>query len=93
MPKLLIVVGVVLILAGLIWLVGERFGLGRLPGDIFVERGNFRFYFPITTSLINNAALSIIFLDVEPLIAQRPTVPAPHIFAAIFRDLMSPTYK
>jgi hypothetical protein len=59
MPKLLIGAGVVLILVGLAWLVGERIGLGRLPGDIIIERGNFRFYLPIATSLIISIVLSI----------------------------------
>lgn len=60
MPKLLIGAGVALILAGLLWLVGERFGLGRLPGDIVVDRGGFRLYFPITTSLVVSLVLSLI---------------------------------
>jgi len=49
MAKMLIFAGVVLIVAGVIWSVAERFGLGRLPGDIAVEGENVRFYFPITT--------------------------------------------
>jgi hypothetical protein len=59
MPKILIGAGIVLILVGLLWLVGERFGLGRLPGDILIERGNFRLYIPITTSLIVSVVLSL----------------------------------
>jgi hypothetical protein len=59
MPKLLIGAGVVVILVGLAWLIGERFGLGRLPGDIVIERGNFRLYFPIATSLIVSVLLSL----------------------------------
>jgi Protein of unknown function (DUF2905) len=59
MPKLLIAIGVVLIVVGLVWLVGERFGLGRLPGDIVIDRGNFRLYFPIATSLIVSVVLSL----------------------------------
>jgi hypothetical protein len=61
MPKLLIIVGATLILIGLAWLVGERFGLGRLPGDLLIERGNFRLYVPITTSAIISIALSLLF--------------------------------
>jgi len=45
---------------GLLWMVGERFGLGRLPGDIVVERGNFKFYFPLATSLILSVAVSLL---------------------------------
>ncbi len=59
MPKLLIGAGVILILVGLVWLIGERFGLGRLPGDIVIERGNFRLYFPVATSLIVSVILSL----------------------------------
>ena len=61
MPKLLIGAGIVLILVVLAWLVGERFGPGRLPGDIVVERGNFRLYIPLATSLIISVLLSLIF--------------------------------
>lgn len=60
MPKLLIGAGVVLILVGVAWLVGERFGLGKLPGDIVIERGNFRLYFPIATSLIVSVVISLV---------------------------------
>jgi hypothetical protein len=59
MPKLLIGMGIVLILVGLAWLVGERFGLGRLPGDIVIERGNFRLYIPLATSLIVSVVVSL----------------------------------
>lgn len=59
MPKLLIVVGGVLILVGLAWLVGERLGLGRLPGDIVIERENFRLYIPVATSILVSVLLSL----------------------------------
>ncbi len=42
MPKLLIIIGVVLIAFGLAWLAGERLGIGRLPGDIVIEREGMR---------------------------------------------------
>jgi hypothetical protein len=61
MPKLLIGMGIVLILVGLAWLVGERFGLGRLPGDVVIERGNFRVYIPLATSLIISVLVSLCF--------------------------------
>lgn len=61
MPKLLILAGVTLIVLGLVWMAGERFGLGRLPGDIMLERGNFRVYFPITTSILLSVLLSAVF--------------------------------
>lgn len=60
MQRLLIIAGAILLIAGLLWPLIERFGLGRLPGDIIIERENFRFYFPITTALLVSAVISII---------------------------------
>jgi hypothetical protein len=37
-----------------------RLGLGRLPGDVVIERGNFRFYFPIVTSLLISAVITLL---------------------------------
>lgn len=59
MGKLLIFIGLALIVVGLIWLAGERLGLGRLPGDIVVEREGFRLYIPLMTSLIVSVVLSL----------------------------------
>jgi hypothetical protein len=59
MPKLLILVGIVLIAVGLAWLAGEWLGLGRLPGDFVVERENVRIYIPLMTSLIVSVVLSL----------------------------------
>ncbi len=61
-PKLLIIAGVVLIVVGLLWMAGGRFlNLGRLPGDIVVEKENFRFYFPVVTCLLLSVVLSLLF--------------------------------
>lgn len=60
MAKVLILVGLALIVVGLLWLAGERLGLGRLPGDIVVQRENFTFYFPLMTSLIVSVVLSLL---------------------------------
>ena len=60
MPKILITLGIILIIIGLVWLVGERFGLGRLPGDILIQRGNFKIYIPIVTSIVISIVLSVI---------------------------------
>jgi hypothetical protein len=54
----LIAIGVVRVLIGLFWL--SKVGLGRLPGDIVIERGSFRLYFPIVTCLILSGVLSFI---------------------------------
>ena len=59
MGKFLIIAGVVLVAVGVVWLVGERFGLGRLPGDIVIEGENTRFYFPIMTSIVISIVLSL----------------------------------
>jgi len=61
MGKLLIIAGIVLIAAGVLWMLGERLGLGRLPGDIMIERGNARIYIPLMSSLIVSVVLSLIF--------------------------------
>lgn len=61
-PKLLIGVGVLLVIVGLIWQFGGKFlPLGRLPGDIVVEKENFSFYFPIVTCIVISIVLSLIF--------------------------------
>ena len=60
MPKLLIILGVILIAVGIAWLIGEKLGLGRLPGDILIERGNFKIYVPIMTSIIISIVLTVV---------------------------------
>jgi hypothetical protein len=60
MPKLLIILGIVLIAVGLAWAAGEKLGLGRLPGDIVIERDGFRLYIPLMTSLIVSVVLSLL---------------------------------
>ena len=52
--KTLMGVGVILILLGVGWQLGwvQQIRLGRLPGDIYVDQENFKFYFPITTSIL-----------------------------------------
>jgi hypothetical protein len=59
--KTLIVIGIVLIGAGLLWLAGSHLGLGRLPGDIVIERENFRLYLPLGTCLLLSVLLSAVF--------------------------------
>jgi hypothetical protein len=56
----LIVAGVVLIVLGLAWPLVTKLGLGRLPGDIHIEREGFSFYFPLMTGLIVSVVLSLI---------------------------------
>ena len=60
MSRWLIAIGLVLVAAGPLWPWITRLGLGRLPGDIAIERSNFTFYFPIVTCLIISGVLSFI---------------------------------
>ncbi len=60
MSRFLIILGLVLVGAGLLWPFIGKLGLGRLPGDIVIERENFSFYFPLMTSLIISVVLSLI---------------------------------
>ena len=61
MTRLLVTLGVVFIIVGLAWPWLVKLGLGRLPGDIVIERENFRFFFPITTMILISLVLSLIF--------------------------------
>ncbi|KHO62305.1 MULTISPECIES: DUF2905 domain-containing protein [Thermoanaerobacter] len=58
--KMLIFMGAILILIGVLFSVGSKIGLGRLPGDIVYQKGNFTFYFPIMTSLLLSLFLTLI---------------------------------
>jgi hypothetical protein len=61
--KALIGLGLLLVIVGgLLVLTGRVPFLGRLPGDIHIQRGNWSFYFPLTTSLLLSVVLSLIFL-------------------------------
>ncbi len=60
MGRWLITVGLLLVVVGFLWPWLTKLGLFRLPGDIVIERDNFRFYFPITTMVIISAVISLI---------------------------------
>ena len=61
MGKLLIIIGFICIAVGLLVLYYDRIPfVGKLPGDIRVEKENFKFYFPITTSILLSVIVSII---------------------------------
>ncbi len=60
MGRWLILFGILLIVLGLAWPWIMKLGLGRLPGDLRIEREGFSFYFPITTSLILSILLSLL---------------------------------
>jgi Protein of unknown function (DUF2905) len=59
MSRLPIIFGIVLVAVGVLWPLISKLGLGRLPGDIVVERENFRLYVPLATSLLISLLVSI----------------------------------
>ena len=61
MSRFLIVLGLVIVAIGLLWPLLTRLGLGRLPGDIMIQRGNFSFYFPLATCIVVSIVLSVVF--------------------------------
>ena len=60
MQRFLIILGAVLLAAGLLWPWLSKFPFGKLPGDITVQRENFSFHFPLMTSIILSLILSLI---------------------------------
>jgi hypothetical protein len=60
MSRWLVGIGLALVLLGLLWPWLGQLGLGRLPGDIVIERGAFRFYFPIVSCLVVSVLVSLI---------------------------------
>jgi len=60
MSRTLIIFGLVLVAAGVLWPFLGKLGLGRLPGDVYVERPTYSFYFPVVTSLLLSVVLSVI---------------------------------
>jgi hypothetical protein len=60
--KILIFCGVVLVVFGLILVLGDKIPwVGRLPGDIYIKRDKFTFYFPLMTSIIISIILTLLF--------------------------------
>ena len=66
MAKFFITIGVAFVIIGILLYIFKDFNLFRLPGDIVVEKENFKFYFPITSSII----LSIIFSIILTIISK-----------------------
>ncbi len=60
MQRFLLIAAAVLLVLGLFWPLIQKMGLGRLPGDIAIEKENFSFYFPLTTSIIISLVLSLL---------------------------------
>ena len=66
LAKMLLLFGLLMVLLGLVLLVAGHFSgkvpwLGRLPGDIYIERGSWTFYFPLATCLIVSVVLTLLF--------------------------------
>jgi DUF2905 family protein len=61
MARVLIVLGLAILAAGLLWPYLSQIGLGRLPGDIVIERKNVTFYFPLMTCLLVSVLISLVF--------------------------------
>ena len=60
MARFLVILGVILIAAGLLWPWLGKLGLGRLPGDIWIERENLTVVIPLGTSIVLSVLLSLI---------------------------------
>lgn len=67
--KLLVVIGGLILAAGIIFIFfGDKLGwIGNLPGDIRIERDNFRFYFPVTTMILISIVLSVVITIIAKL--------------------------
>jgi hypothetical protein len=60
MQRALIVIGLVVLVAGLLWPWLSQLPLGRLPGDIVIDKPNLKIYLPITTMILASALISVL---------------------------------
>ncbi|NLW82030.1 MAG: DUF2905 domain-containing protein [Desulfovibrionales bacterium] len=60
MQRTLILIGLALLVVGLAWPVLGKLPLGRLPGDIVIDRPGFKFYFPLTTGIVVSLVLTLL---------------------------------
>ena len=61
MSKKLIIIGAIFIAVGVLWPLVQKLHLGRLPGDIFIKREGFHFYFPLTTCLLISGIVTLLY--------------------------------
>ncbi|MDD4503650.1 MAG: DUF2905 domain-containing protein [Clostridiaceae bacterium] len=61
LAKTLIVLGIGIAVFGVLLYFGGRLGIGKLPGDIYIKKGNFTFYFPVVTSILVSIILTLVF--------------------------------
>lgn len=62
MQRSLIILGLLVALVGVAWPWVSKLPLGRLPGDIMIDRPGFRFFFPLTTMIIISVVISLILM-------------------------------
>ena len=66
--SVLIFIGILLIIFGIVWKVGGSFiPIGRLPGDIAIDRGNWKVYIPIASSIVISILLTLVFWIIRVL--------------------------
>jgi ribose/xylose/arabinose/galactoside ABC-type transport system permease subunit len=59
--RFLIALGLLILVAGIMWPILSRLGLGRLPGDMMFRHGDATFYFPLVTCILVSVVLSVVF--------------------------------
>jgi hypothetical protein len=62
MQRSLIILGLVIALVGVLWPWVSKLPIGRLPGDILIDRPGFRLFFPLTTMVIISVVISLILM-------------------------------
>ena len=70
MARYLILAGILLIVIGLLWGPLSRLGLGRLPGDIVIEREGFTLYIPVTSAILVSVVLSVVIALIRGLMGR-----------------------
>jgi hypothetical protein len=61
LAKTLIALGIGIVVLGVLLYFAGRLGIGKLPGDIYIKKGSFTFYFPIVTCILASIILTVIF--------------------------------
>jgi hypothetical protein len=61
LARFLMVAGIILLVTGALLALFGKLGIGRLPGDFVIRRGNFTLYFPLATSILLSIAISLLF--------------------------------
>ena len=68
MGRMLIIVGIIIIVVGVVLMYGNKIPfIGKLPGDIYIKKKNFTFYFPLATSILISLLLTLIFYIIRKI--------------------------